>query len=248
MKKILVLIYSVASYMIGMAAIVYYIGFIAGAWVPKHINSAQVLAVLPSLLINIALMVVFSLQHSIMARRGFKQWIKKHIPEAAERSTYILITSVMLGLIYWLWQPITIELYDIRGTAAGMVLWGLYGTGWFVAVFSTFLIDHFDLFGLKQAWYHVNDRNDFSYRFQSPLFYKLVRHPIYTGWLMVHWFTPHMTAGHLLLATLITLYIYIGIAYEEQDLLEQFGYEYETYREQTPRLLPVNVISRKKSA
>jgi methanethiol S-methyltransferase len=130
------------------------------------------------------------------------------------------------------------EIFNLKGTWAEPVMYTLYGFGWFVGLFSTFLIDHFDLFGLKQAWYNWKGRNDFHYRFKTPLFYKLVRHPIYTGWLMIHWFTPVLTLGHILFATVITVYIYAAIIYEEQDLIDQFGETYMQYIQNTPKLIP----------
>jgi len=138
-----------------------------------------------------------------------------------------------------LWQPLPQVIYDLKGGWGEPVMYALYGFGWFVGLSSTFLIDHFDLFGLKQGWYHWKGRYDFRYRFQTPLFYRLVRHPIYTGWLMIHWFTPVMTLGHLLLAVVITAYIYIAIQYEERDLLDQFGEQYQQYAEVTPKLIPL---------
>jgi methanethiol S-methyltransferase len=238
MKRLAILIYSLKSYVIGLAVVAYYAAFLADVWVPKTINSGIYPGLGTALTVNLFLLILFGLQHSVMARQGFKKWVKNHIPESAERSTYILLTSVILGTVCFLWQPMPQVIYDLSGTTAEPVLYSLYGFGWFICLFSTFLIDHFDLFGLKQAWYNWKGRNDFQYRFKTPLFYKLVRHPIYTGWLMVHWFTPVLTIGHFLFASVITGYIYIALIYEEKDLIDQFGETYHQYIQSTPKLIP----------
>jgi methanethiol S-methyltransferase len=241
MKRFTILFYSLASYVIGLAVVAYYASFLIDAWVPKTINSGSYTGLKTALGINLLLLILFSLQHSLMARQGFKTWLKNHIPEAAERSTYILMSSVVLALVCYFWQPMPQVIFDLSGTWAGTLLYGFYALGWFVGLFSTFLIDHFDLFGLKQAWYNMKGRDDFQYRFQTPLFYKLVRHPIYTGWLMIHWFTPVMTVGHLIFACFISIYIVVAIEYEEKDLIEQFGDKYLEYVRNIPKLIPIRV-------
>lgn len=239
MKRIVILCFAVVSYTIGLASIVYYAGFLAEIAVPKAINAGNPGSAGLALAVNVLLLVLFGLQHSVMARQGFKSWVKQWISSAAVRSLYILMSSVAVALICWLWRPMPYELYDLRSTIWGNTLTVLYFAGWAVGLFSTFLIDHFDLFGLKQAWYNWSGRTDFRYRFRTPLLYRIVRHPIYFGWLMIHWFTPHMTVGHLLFASLITVYIYVAIYYEERDLLNQFGKTYSQYQESTPKLIPL---------
>jgi methanethiol S-methyltransferase len=241
MKRLPILIYSLISYVIGLAVVAYYAAFLADVQVPKTINSGIYPGLGTALALNLSLLMLFGIQHSVMARQGFKKWVKNHIPASAERSSYILLSSVTLGIVCFLWQPMPQAIFDLSGTWAEPVLYSLYGFGWFVGLFSTFLIDHFDLFGLKQAWYNWKGRNDFHYRFRTPLFYKLVRHPIYTGWLMIHWFTPVMTVGHILFASVITIYIYIAIKFEEKDLVDQFGETYQNYIESTPKLIPFTV-------
>lgn len=238
MGRFSILIYSILSYITGLVIVVYYAGFLVDMWFPKTINSGDFQGWGLAIITNIMLLLLFGLQHSVMARQWFKKWIKKQIPPAAERSTYILMTSVVLTIVCALWQPLPQTVFSVKGTFLEIVLYTLYGFGWFVCLFSTFLINHFDLFGLRQAWKNWRGQNDFNYSFCTPLFYKLVRHPIYTGWLMVHWFTPEMSLGHLLFAVVISVYIYIAIVYEERDLTEQFGDKYKAYVRSTPKLIP----------
>lgn len=245
MKRLLILCFAIICYMVGLAAILYYAGFLAELWVPRSINSGTSDSLLAAFLINTLLLVGFGLQHSVMARKRFKRWMQQWVPAAAERSVYILMSSIAVALICWFWKPLPYEIYDVRSTVWGSLLTGLYGLGWFIGLFSTFLIDHFDLFGLKQAWYNWKGKSDFMYQFRIPLLYKMVRHPIYLGWLIIHWFTPHMTAGHLMYASLITLYIYIAIYYEERDLLNEFGDRYQEYQQSTPKLIPIPGMTKK---
>lgn len=238
MKRISVLLYSGICYILGLTTIGYYIGFLAGAGVPKDINSGPVSGFGFSLMINAALLLVFGIQHSGMARKGFKSWFRTYLPDSMVRSTYILLSSVTLGLVIWFWQPMPQVLIEFTKPWQQITLYSLYGLGWFVGIFSTFLIDHFDLFGLKQAWMYWKGDAVFQYRFRTPLLYKLVRHPIYLGWFMIHWLTPVLTMGHLLFAFAITAYIYIAIYYEERDLIDQFGDKYQDYKKSTPKLIP----------
>lgn len=245
MKRILILLFAGLSYLIGLGTIVYYAGFLSEIAVPRSINSGIGSSTGFALIINLLLLVLFGLQHSVMARKGFKRWLTSWVPPAAERSVYILMSSVVTILICKYWIAMPYELYDLRDTLWEYLFWGLYGLGWFFGLFSTFLIDHFDLFGLKQAWYHWKGKSDFQYSFKTPLLYRLVRHPIYLGWLMIHWFTPHLTVGHLIYATVITIYIYIAVYFEERDLVDQFGTTYQDYQQSTPKLIPVQIGSKK---
>jgi methanethiol S-methyltransferase len=238
MKKFIVLLYSVLCYGIGLVVIAWYFDFFLGLWVPKYINSEPEVPWQAAIGINLILLTIFGLQHSVMARPHVKSQITKLIPAAAERSTYILLSSLVTVLLIWQWQPIDLVIYDFRNTIFENGIWGLYLLGWAVCLFSTFLINHFDLFGLRQAWTYFEDGEEFTYNFKTPLLYKFIRHPIYLGWLMIHWFTPYMTLGNLVLATGITVYIYIGIFYEEKDLVKTFGQRYIRYKEITPKVLP----------
>ena len=238
MKKSFVLSYSLLCYIIGLSVVAYYADFFIGYFIPKSINAGQTPSMGSALVINFILLLIFTLSHTVMARPSVKKRMRKYIPFAMERSTYILISSLTLFILCAFWQPIPHEVFDLRGTFLEPVFWTLYALGWAIALFSTFLIDHFDLFGLKQAWYYGHPKNVFSYRFVTPFIYKLVRHPIYLGWLMVHWFTPYLSVGQLFMAIFITIYILIAVEYEERDLTQAFGGQYKQYKKTTPKLIP----------
>jgi methanethiol S-methyltransferase len=245
MKKVFVLSYSLICYLIGLAVVAWYADFFVGYLIPKSINSGSPSPGAGAIFSNLSLILIFTIPHTLMARPSVKTMMRKYIPFAMERSTYILISSITLLALCILWEPMPATLFDVRGYRIEPILWTLYGIGWFFTLFSTFLIDHFDLFGLKQAWYYGQTNRVFRYRFVTPFFYKMVRHPIYLGWLMVHWCTPHLTAGQFLLASLLTIYILIAVEYEERDLLQAFGEQYRKYRESTPKLIPLFSFSKK---
>lgn len=244
MKKLFILSYSLVCYIIGLAVVAYYVDFFIGYFVPKSINAGQAQPLAQALVINFLLLLVFTLPHTVMARPSVKEWMRKYIPFAMERSTYILISSITLFMLCVFWQPVLHAVFDFRGTFLEPVFWTLYALGWAVTLCSTFLIDHFDLFGLKQAWYYGHPKKVFRYRFVTPFIYKLVRHPIYLGWLMVHWFTPYLSVGQLLMALIITIYILIAVEYEERDLIQTFGKQYEQYKKTTPKLIPLFSLRR----
>jgi len=246
MKRIIILFFAVMSYLFGLGAIVYYAGFLSEIGVPKSINGGARSSTGIAITVNLLLLATFGIQHSVMARKGFKKWLKRWVPSSAERSVYIFMSSAVTLLICRYWIPLPYEIYDLRESVWENFFWGLYGLGWFFGLFSTFLIDHFDLFGLKQAWYQWKGKTEFRYQFKTPLLYRIVRHPIYLGWLMIHWFTPHLTAGHILYASVITLYIYIAVYFEERDLVNEFGNTYREYQESTPKLIPVLGQTKKK--
>ncbi len=202
---------------------------------PKAINTGNPSTLSAALFTDIGLIMLFAVQHTVMARKGFKRWIQNFIPESLTRSIYILLTTVGLGLLIWLWEPIPLTIYDYRGSTAGTVLLSLYYTGWAIGLLSSFELDHFKLFGLKQALYP--EREDET-ELKAPFFYRVVRHPNYLGWILIHWMTPVLTIGHLLLAVGITIYIYVGIMYEERDLIEHFGEQFIRYKKRTPKLNP----------
>ncbi len=245
MKKYLILIYSLVCYMAGLCMTAYYFLFFAELIVPKSINSGSPVSITLSLVIDVMLLSLFMLQHSGMARKGFKKLTSRWIPEAAQRSTYVLMTSLTLAFLVWFWEPLPYVIFNLKSSVAGNVIWALYGLGWVVCLSSTFLVDHLDLFGLRQAWYYLKGKKEFNYRFKTPLLYKVIRHPIYLGWLMVHWITPNLTAGHLLFAVSITIYVYVAIEFEERDLIRDFGSKYIHYQKSTYKVIPFFSLKQK---
>ncbi len=228
--------FAVLCYLIGFAVIFYYFDFFTGFFVPKDINSGNPQSLGHAVLIDLGLIALFALQHSVMARPGFKQWMNRHLPVSLNRSVYILLTSIGLGLLIWLWQPVPLVIYDFEGTAVGNLLLGLYYLGWAVGLLSSFEIDHFELFGLRQA---INPGHEGVQHLKKPFFYRIVRHPNYLGWILIHWMAPTLTLGHLLLAAGMTAYIYIGLVFEEKELILRFGRHYLDYKLETPRLNPL---------
>jgi protein-S-isoprenylcysteine O-methyltransferase Ste14 len=222
------LAYGVASYLVFFASFVYTVAFIGNYGVPKSIDVGSESELGPSILINVALLGAFALQHSVMARPAFKRWWTTVIPPSCERSTYVLVSSLLLILLLWQWRPITTTIWRVEGVPAA-ILTAICWIGWLIALASTWLIDHFELFGLRQARVAA---------FKTPLLYRLVRHPLMLGFLLAFWATPHMTAGHLLFAAVMTAYILVGVRLEERDLVAQFGATYEQYRRRVPMLVP----------
>jgi len=231
------LIYGLASYLVFFLSFVYAVGFIGGYWVPKSIDTGPEGPLAESMLIDVLLLSLFAIQHSVMARPGFKRWWTTIVPASCERSTYVLLSSLILLLLFWQWRPITATVWQTQGWPAA-VLSATYWIGWLVAFSSTYMIDHFDLFGLRQVFAALRGTASGAPKFRTPLLYRLVRHPLMTGFLLVFWATPHMTVGHLLFALLNTAYILVGVALEERDLVTQFGESYERYRRRVPMLLP----------
>ncbi len=236
--NLFVLLYGVVNYAIFLLVFLYLIGFLGNFLVPYSVDRAGGEVSWPmALIIDAGLIALFGLQHSVMARRGFKAWWTRVVPPQIERSTYLLFTNLVLVLMYWQWKPIPALVWDFQQPAIRMALWGLFAAGWVVILLSTFLINHFDLFGLQQVWSHFRNREISAYRFREPLFYKLVRHPLYVGWIMVFWSAPTMTAGHLLFAFMMTSYILVAIRFEERDLRELHP-EYKEYSRRVPMLIP----------
>jgi protein-S-isoprenylcysteine O-methyltransferase Ste14 len=235
--RIAALIYGLASYLVFFLSFIYTVAFIGNYWVPKSIDIGPESGLAPSILINVVLLAAFAIQHSVMARPAFKRWWTTIVPPSCERSTYVLISSLLLILILWQWRPIVMTIWRVEGTPAA-ILTAIFWIGWLTALASTYLIDHFELFGLRQVFDAFCGAAARVIPFTTPLLYRLVRHPLMLGFLLAFWATPHMTAGHLLFAAMTTGYILVGVRLEEQDLVAQHGATYEQYRRRVPMLIP----------
>ena len=238
MKAILGAAYGAVVYLVFLVSFVYAIPFLGDILVRKTVDSGPAGAVLPSAVIDTLLLGVFAVQHSVMARPAFKRAWTKFVPKALERSTYVLAASLALALVYWQWRPLPASVWTVANPAAAMILTGLFFAGFGLVLISTFLIDHFELFGLRQAWGPILKLPEHEASFKSPSLYRLVRHPIYLGFVLGMWATPHMTVGHLLFAAGATGYILIGIWFEERDLIGLFGDRYRQYRTEVSMLIP----------
>jgi protein-S-isoprenylcysteine O-methyltransferase Ste14 len=239
MGRYLAALYGAACYLVMLATLVYLLGFLANYLVPVGIDTAPAgSSWITSLLLDCALLALFGLQHSLMARPRFKAWWTRLVPASIERSTYVLLASVALGLLFLLWRTLPQVVWEAREPWAINAAWTLYGTGIALLLASTFVIDHFDLFGLRQVWLNLLRRPPDSPDFTVAYFYQYVRHPIYLGWLVIFWATPRMTLGHLLFAAAMTAYILVAVRYEERDLVSLHGGDYVTYRRRVPMLFP----------
>jgi methanethiol S-methyltransferase len=237
MGRVGVFLYGVGSYVLALAVFAYTAGFIGNFMVPRSLDAAPVGSFGTSLLVDLGLLVLFALQHSVMARPGFKRVLTRLIPQAAERSTYVLASSVAMFLLFWQWRPLGGVLWSVDSTAGRVAIYSLYAFGWALLLASTFVINHFDLFGLRQVWLQLLGRPYTKLRFATPVFYRLVRHPLYIGWMTIFWATPVMSAAHLLFAAVTTGYILVAIKYEERDLVDMHP-EYADYRRRVPMLNP----------
>ncbi|TLP71903.1 methanethiol S-methyltransferase [Maribacter sp. ACAM166] len=227
------------AYIIFLVAFLYAIGFVGNIYVPKTIDSGIEPSLINAILTNTILLSVFALQHSIMARPAFKKWFISIFSQAMERSTYILLSSLALILMYWQWQPITTIVWETENTILSSVLTGLFFLGWIIVLLSTFMINHFELFGLAQIFDNLKNKQTANPKFQTNYLYKIVRHPIMLGFLIAFWATPTMTAGHLFFALVTTVYILIAVKYlEEKDLKKFIGEKYETYQQEVPMIIP----------
>jgi protein-S-isoprenylcysteine O-methyltransferase Ste14 len=238
MIRFLALAYGVVCYAIFFATFLYTVGFLGNFGVPKSIDSGTAGALLPALLVNIGLLVVFALQHSGMARPGFKALLTRVVPKPLERSTYVLLSSVALIVLFWLWQPLPETVWRVENPVARGALFGLLFLGVGLVLYSSFLIDHFDLFGLRQVVLLWKNASYTEKRFVTPAVYRFIRHPLYVGWFVTFWATPDMTVGHLLFASVTSLYILAAIPLEERDLAAQLGEPYRRWREATPAFIP----------
>jgi methanethiol S-methyltransferase len=241
MKRILVFAYGVIAYIAFLATYLYAIGFVGNVGVPKSLDSAPTAPLAASLAINLGLLTAFAVQHSVMARSWFKTALVRLIPQAAERSTYVLASSVALVLLFWQWRPLGGVVWSIADPAFRATLYTAFAFGWLLVLVTTFLINHFDLFGLRQVWLYLRGRRYAPLTFTTPGPYRLVRHPLYVGWLFAFWATPTMTVTHLLFATVTTAYILVAIQLEERDLMRAHP-EYELYRRRVPMLVPLRVV------
>lgn len=235
--RLLILFYAIVSYAVFLVSSLYALGFIGNYLVPKSIDVGGSANLNATIVVDLLLLGLFAIQHSIMARPAFKQWWVKFFPVACQRSTYVLLSSLILLLLFWQWRPIPIPVWRVDGIAAWLLI-GIYWLGWLIVFASTFMIDHFDLFGLSQAFFALRKAEAPGQSFKTPLLYRIVRHPLMLGFLLTFWATPEMTVGHLLFAIMTTAYILVGLQFEERDLIAEFGATYQQYRQRVPMLLP----------
>jgi protein-S-isoprenylcysteine O-methyltransferase Ste14 len=240
MRRLFSFLYGVAAYVACLATLLYFIGFSGNLLVPRSVDLGVGAPGFEAVLVDLLLLASFGIQHSVMARRGFKRWWTRVVPPAVERSTYVVATCAVLALMFRFWVPIEAPIaWQVEHGAGAALLRALFGIGWLLALASTFQIDHFELFGVRQVVARLKQRPPPDARFATPLLYRYVRHPLYAGLLLTFWSVPVMTAGRLLFAIGFSSYILIGIAFEERDLIRQFGERYRTYREQVGMLIPL---------
>jgi methanethiol S-methyltransferase len=231
--------FALIAYAIFFATFLYLIGFVGDlAALPATVDRGPSAPLITALIIDIALIALFGVQHSVMARQGFKKAWTRTVPRPIERSVYVLFASAALIVMFVFWRPIDGVVWDVANPLGQTILWVLFALGWGIVLLSTFLINHFELFGLQQAWLHLQGREAAPPEFRQPFFYKWVRHPLYAGFFLAFWSTPHMSTGHLLLAAGMSAYMLIAISYEERDLVGYFGEDYERYRRNVGMLIP----------
>jgi len=238
MLRFTAFLYGAVAYFTFLFTILYAIGFVSDIAVPKSIDTGTKSPIFEALAVNLALMSLFAVQHSVMARKSFKQWWTQFIPKPIERSTYVLFASLTLLLLFWQWRPMPAIVWHIEEPEMAATVGILSFLGWVIVFTSTFLINHFELFGLHQVANHLTDRQMPSPTFRTPLLYNFVRHPIYLGFIIAFWAAPTMSVGHLLFAAVTTAYIFVGILLEERDLIDMFGDEYRRYKERVSMLFP----------
>jgi protein-S-isoprenylcysteine O-methyltransferase Ste14 len=238
MGRLIAFLYGLVSYVVFFASFLYAIGFVEGLVVPKTIDSGAIVPLAEALIVNLLLMSLFAIQHSVMARPQFKQWWTRLVPKSVERSTYVLFSSLALVLLFWQWRPMPAVVWQIVNPQVAMAVMGLSFVGWLIVLTSTFLINHFELFGLHQVANNLTGRDMPTPIFRTPLYYKFVRHPIYLGFIIAFWAAPTMTMGHLLFAAVTTAYIFVGASLEERDLITVFGDEYRRYKNRVSMIVP----------
>ena len=239
--RIATFVYGVLCYLVFFGTFLYAIGFIGDVMVPKSIDSGRTGPLGEALLINAALLTLFAVQHSTMARPWFKRMWTRIIPKQIERSTYVLLSSVLLILLFWMWQPIGGVIWKVEQPALRAVLYGIFALGFLLVLISTFLINHFDLFGLRQVYLYLRGKEYTQLRFGTPILYRHIRHPLYLGWLFAFWATPTMTIAHLVFAIATTAYIFMAIQFEERDLIDLYGDVYKRYKQNVPMIVPVRI-------
>ncbi|MCP3460750.1 methanethiol S-methyltransferase [Bradyrhizobium sp. CCGUVB23] len=242
--RLIALLYGLLAYAAFLVTIVYTAGFVSGIGVPKTIDTGPHTSVVDALSINTLLMALFAIQHTGMARKWFKNRWTRYVPNYIERSTYVLIASLCLMLLFWQWRPLPAVIWHVEDPDVSVMIGTLSFIGWTLVFASTFLIDHFELFGLRHVIANLRGRGIAAQQFRTPLYYKFVRHPIYLGFIIAFWAAPVMTIGHLLFAAVTTTYIFVGIFFEEQDLLQLFGEQYGQYKKQVSMLIPWRKLDR----
>jgi protein-S-isoprenylcysteine O-methyltransferase Ste14 len=238
MGRVIAFLYGLVAYVAFFVTIVYAVGFVSGLVAPKTIDTGTAAPLAEALIVNLLLMAIFAIQHSVMARKPFKRWWTQFVPASVERSTYVLYSSLALMLLFWQWRPIPTVIWHIEQPQIAFAVMALSFVGWLIVLTSTFLINHFELFGLHQVASNLGGHPMPAPSFKTPLYYKFVRHPIYLGFIIAFWAAPTMTAGHLLFAAVTTAYIFVGILLEERDLIDLFGDDYRRYKDRVSMLLP----------
>lgn len=238
MSRALIFAYGLLSYAVFFGVFLYAIAFIGNFYIPNSIDAAPGLPFWQALAINLGLLGLFAVQHSVMARPAFKKAWTKIIPQAAERSTYVMFSNLAMIALFAFWQPMGGSVWTVTAEPMRTAIIGVYFIGWAVLFYATWLINHFDLFGLRQVWYHLRQKTPPEMKFRVPGMHKYVRHPIYVGWLIIFWATPTMTVAHLVFAIMTTAYIVIAIQFEEKDLVDEFGDDYRTYQQEVGMLVP----------
>src|ERR1700683_595844 len=238
MGRFIAFLYGLAAYAVFFVTFLYAIGFVEGMVVPKAIDTGAAVGTAEALVVNLVLMSIFAIQHSVMARRQFKDWWTQYVPHSVERSTYVLAASLALILLFWQWRPMPSVVWQVSNQQIAMAMIALSFAGWLLVLASTLMINHFELFGLHQVVNNLTGRDMPAVRFKTPMFYNFVRHPIYLGFIIAFWAAPTMTVGHLLFAAVTTAYIIVGIQLEERDLIDIFGDQYRSYKSRVAMLVP----------
>lgn len=238
MGRFITFVYGAVCHAGFLAVFTYMVGFLGDFAVPKSVDSGPESPIGQALWVNASLIALFGLQHTLMARPGFKRWWTRFVPAPIERSTYVLISNAVMVLLFWQWRPMGEIVWHVENPAGQAVLYGLFGFGWLFVVFNSFLINHFDLFGTRQVWLHLRGKPYQPLPFKLPGTYKFIRHPLYVGWMMAFWATPTMTQGHFMFAAGMSLYILAAIPFEERDLVSAFGEKYLKYRIRVPMFIP----------